>query len=107
MYCYNCGQKIDDNAEICINCGVRVNKIRKNTEYNVFAIIGFFLSFFMVITSLIISIIGYKKSKALDGQYKWFAIAGIIISSVKLAIILFYIFIYVLVALIFLNAGVV
>ena len=26
MYCINCGNKIDDNAYICVNCGVLVNK---------------------------------------------------------------------------------
>lgn len=26
MYCFNCGNKIDDKAYVCVNCGVLVNK---------------------------------------------------------------------------------
>jgi uncharacterized membrane protein YvbJ len=26
MFCKNCGQKIDDNADICIHCGVATDK---------------------------------------------------------------------------------
>lgn len=29
MYCINCGNKIDDKAYICVNCGVLVNKKRR------------------------------------------------------------------------------
>ena len=57
MYCSNCGNKVDDNAYVCLNCGVilkkRVNNVKyKNRSTNffglvslVFSIISFVLSF--------------------------------------------------------------
>jgi uncharacterized membrane protein YvbJ len=29
MYCQNCGKEIDDNADICLGCGVRVSPSNK------------------------------------------------------------------------------
>ena len=26
MFCYNCGKEVDDNAVICVNCGVALKK---------------------------------------------------------------------------------
>lgn len=58
MYCRNCGNKIDDNAYICVNCGVLVNKKhhnKRNTFYkrdNTFGIIGIFLGSLSLILSL-------------------------------------------------------
>lgn len=57
MYCSNCGNKVDENAYVCLNCGVilkkRVNNVKyKNKNNNffgivslVFSIISFVLSF--------------------------------------------------------------
>ena len=62
------------------------NKGNKNS--NVIAIIGFILSFFIGLAGLICSIIGLVKSKELkDG--KAFSIAGIIISSLRIALTIF------------------
>ena len=59
---------------------------KKNT--NVIAIVGFVLSFFIGIAGLICSIIGLNKSKELkDG--KGLSIAGIVISSIRIATSIF------------------
>ena len=58
MYCINCGNKIDDNAYICVNCGVLVNKghrSKKNTLYkssNTLGIISIFLGTFIDISEV-------------------------------------------------------
>ena len=59
--------------------------MENNKKSNTIAIVGFILSFFIAIPALICSIIGLKKSKELNNG-KGFSIAGIIISSVKIAL---------------------
>ncbi len=88
MYCQNCGEQIDDNAEICIHCGVRVKRDSySQKDQNILAIIGFILSFFISIAGLICSIIAYRNREEYRHNYKNFAIAGIAISSIVLAFI--------------------
>ena len=58
---------------------------KKNS--NVIAIVGFILSFFIGLAGLICSIIGLIKSKELNSG-KAFSIAGIIISSLRIALTL-------------------
>ena len=53
-------------------------------ERNIFAIIGFILSFFIALSGLIFSIVGLKKSK-ITNSGKGLSIAGIIISSIIIA----------------------
>jgi len=33
-YCYKCGSEIDEDAEICIKCGVRQPLVSTNKSYN-------------------------------------------------------------------------
>ncbi len=93
MFCVNCGNEINDNAVICPHCGVATSNFgavgkaaEPKKESNVLALVGFILSFFVAIAGLICSIIGYRRSvnNGLDG--KGFAIAGIVISAVSLAV---------------------
>ena len=89
MYCKNCGKEIDDNAYVCIHCGALVNenKATKNGKLNIFALVGFILSFFFSVPGLVLSIIGYQKADTdYDGNMKNYAKAGIIISIVAFAI---------------------
>ncbi|MDE5721624.1 MAG: DUF4190 domain-containing protein [Clostridia bacterium] len=89
MFCRNCGKEIDDNAAVCIHCGVATGKAQPvSNETNVLAIVGFVLSFFTAIIGLICSIIGYKNSKdpRYNGNGRSLAIAGIIISCVATAL---------------------
>lgn len=92
MYCRNCGKEINDNASVCLNCGASVKPIQK--ESNTMAIVGFILSFFISIAGLICSIVGYRKATKDDLDGKGMALAGIIISSLRLAADLFVVIIY-------------
>ncbi len=46
MFCKYCGAQIDDRAEICPKCGLRVEEQRKSSEIDApnagFAVLGFF-----------------------------------------------------------------
>ena len=93
MFCKNCGSQIDDKAVICPHCGVAVRgSIAQSEGGNTMAIVGFILSFFVAIAGLICSIIGYKKSKNEGAPHKGFALAGIIISSVSMALAVIIVF---------------
>lgn len=35
MYCYNCGNEIDDKAVICIHCGVETKNMKSVTDKNI------------------------------------------------------------------------
>lgn len=93
MYCYNCGKQIEDNAVICIHCGVEVARavgtVAGGQIYNEqnrvrgFSIAGFVLSFFgwLSILGLLFSCIGYKKSvEQKNSTSIELAISGILIS---------------------------
>ncbi len=85
-YCKNCGNEIDENAVVCPKCGAPTAKPSYEKQTNTIAIVGFILSFFIAIAGLICSIIGYKKSRELDGKGKGFALAGIIISAAEIVL---------------------
>lgn len=93
MYCKNCGTQIDDNASVCIHCGAAVKPMYEQppqqvpVESNTIATVGFILSFFVALVGLICSIIGLKRSKELNGNGRGLAIAGIVISSVEIFIV--------------------
>ena len=70
--------------------------MEENKKSNTIALIGFMLSFFFGIIGLIFSIIGLKKSKELNGG-KCFSIAGIVISSIKIALGILLISLFILV----------
>ena len=76
--------------------------MENNKKTNTIAIIGFIASFFTFIIGLVLSIIGFSDSKRMDGEGRGLALAGIIISAVKIGIIIIQI---VLVICIFLFVG--
>ena len=82
MFCRNCGKEINENASICLNCGASVKPVAKDS--NSMAIVGFIMSFFVSIAGLICSIVGYRN-----------ALAGIILSAIRLAFDLFIAIIYI------------
>lgn len=60
MYCTNCGNKVDENAYICVNCGVilkKENNVNKSTKKknnnNVTGIVSIIFGVIAVILSLL------------------------------------------------------
>ena len=58
----------------------------RNRTVNRYAVIGFILAFIISVIGLALCIVGFIKSKNLDGDGRGLAKAGIIISSVALAL---------------------
>lgn len=95
-FCENCGRKLNGETT-CSNCN---GKIEENNQTNICAIVGFILSLVSIcccgMTSLIsfgFSIVGLLNAKNYnDNTGKGFAIAGIVISSIFVVLlIIFYI----------------
>lgn len=96
-YCSNCGSQIPNGSNFCTSCGQPVNggsqydsyqqPVQNNEGSNGYAIAGLICSLFVgSITGLIFSSIGLNKSKS-TGQGKGLAIAGIVISVVRLVLL--------------------
>lgn len=102
MYCRNCGKEIGNDSSACIHCGASVTQTPTRKESNTLAIVGFVLSFFITIAGLICSIIGYRNAHNNDVDGRGLALAGIIISAMKLAgeVLLIIIYIGLIIALI-------
>ena len=107
MLCKNCGKEIDDKAVICINCGCAVDqqfeKIQKRVpneadKVSVLSILGFCLALvgwavygvgiFLEIAALVMSIIGVVNANKTGKKLKGLGVAGIIISSILIGLIL-------------------
>ena len=99
MFCKNCGKEIDDNATVCVYCGVATGKqatvLEESKKANGFGIAGFVVSlvslwlgmYFMIasIVGLVLSIVGMvmaKKCTSCNGL----AIAGLVIGIISLVI---------------------
>ena len=64
MFCNNCGKEIDNKAEICANCGVRVKEvpIAERQEYKESkTALGFWLGVLIGLIGLIIGICSYPE----------------------------------------------
>ena len=89
-YCPKCGTQLNDGDEYCSHCGNKLGEIESRAEArtrrNVVAIVGFIMAFAVPIVGLVLSIIGLKRSKELNGDCKQFALAGIIGSIVMMVI---------------------
>ena len=60
--------------------------VNQSSQSNDMAIAGFILSFFVAALGLVFSILGFQRSKELNGSGKGLAVAGIIISSISIVI---------------------
>lgn len=95
-YCGHCGAELLDEAVICPKCGCPVGGANnmyaksKSNSWNALAVAGFVLSFFMAIVGLILSIVACKQIRDSGEKGKGLAIAGIVISSIIMAILTFY-----------------
>lgn len=96
MFCKNCGKEIDNNADVCIYCGVKVDKSEADArKINAFGIAGFvvaLLSLWLGVYFCIASIIGLVLSGVGMGMSKkcnscnGLAIAGLVIAIISLVV---------------------
>lgn len=100
IICKNCSVQYDTvEGMYCPNCGTLNNNIQApSNQTNGFCIAGLILSFFSSILGLIFSLIGLNKIKKTQEQGKGIAIAGIIISVIKLVAIVGMIFFFLIFA---------
>ena len=85
-FCGNCGKKLNEGQDVCLNCGTIVNKPKKNDK---FAIAGFVLGLTSIITWLL-PLVGYPtticgivfSAKGLKSNNKNKALAGLILSII-------------------------
>lgn len=98
-YCSHCGHEVADNAIMCIHCGCSLDgRPAQNAPLDPLSIIGFVVSFFNPVVGLILSLIAHGNVKQQDNKLnKNFAKAGIIISSVELALIVLAVIFWVLI----------
>ena len=116
MYCFHCGKQVAENAAHCPHCGTKLKDAEQekdeffdpppaytppaytppaytqpsnqSNKQNGFALAGFILSFFTILTGalgLIFSIIGLVRAKH-GYNRREMAIAGIVISGIMLVI---------------------
>ena len=103
MYCNKCGAEIDDQAVVCVKCGCAVGNVVKTqsndgktnsasvTSFIISLVCLFFcwtgfLSVMGGVASVILAIIGLKKTSTSDEKGKGFAITGLILGIILLAI---------------------
>lgn len=73
MYCINCGNKIDDNAYVCVNCGVIVGKkgyvksMKRCSNSNITGIVSIVVS----IISLVLSLSCFFRDISSVGMYTY------------------------------------
>lgn len=98
MYCFKCGQQIDDNTNVCPYCGAyqtthTTNTNQSSSQYNLMCIIGFALSCISLlinpygifaITGIVLSIIGLVNARKRNENGRVFAILGIVIGAAAL-----------------------
>lgn len=103
-FCTNCGKELGENDNACANCGTFVNDnkqvvsemIQKPSGMtNGFSIAGFVLSIISILScgttsvlGLVFSIIGLVNVKKYNNNGKGLAIAGIVISSIGLLMLI-------------------
>ena len=64
MYCSNCGQKVDDNAVVCVNCGCAINKPAntKKEHGESKALLGVIAALFLGLIGLLIGVLAYPDN---------------------------------------------
>lgn len=98
-YCTHCGKELFDDAVRCPMCGqfcpdAMQSDAQNDVKWNSYAIGGFITSFLFSIVGLVLSIIGYRQCKKNNEKGGAFALAGIIISSVIIAVYLIIVLFY-------------
>lgn len=86
-YCGECGQKLNEKENFCSDCGHNIKDSKTITNQNKTnqpSLIGFICSFFLTVTPIILCIVGLVQTKQSKEDGKGFAIAGLIISVIKI-----------------------
>ena len=94
MFCANCGKEIDDNAYVCINCGVAVANTKppgKDSPSFFYSVMGFFFPVIGLILCLV-----FENSKPLTAKaFRNGAIWGFVLHCVLVAlVVIFYALIF-------------
>ena len=109
MYCQNCGKKLHDSAVICPQCGVAVGRgvhVAAPGKINGMGLAGFVLSLaavlvlalfhsafcaVIVLPAFALSLCGTMQRRAEPREYggKAFAVVGLVVSAILLAVYLF------------------
>ena len=95
-FCRNCGQEVNENAYVCIHCGVLIQNIpvvkeKEPNDGTTLGIIGLCFALFIPIVTWIVSGIGFSQAKQADNKNaKTMNLIALIASSV--AAIFYFIF---------------
>ena len=96
-FCQKCGKEINEGENYCADCKNTITAPDKSNE-NGIAIAGFVCALIgFNIVGLILSIIGLSNTKKYNAKNKGFAIAGIIISIIKIILLIFIVTLLVLI----------
>ena len=93
-YCVHCGEQIADESVFCVHCGRMVSSAPLNGKpakksLNIICLLGFIFTFISTTIGLILSIIGFCQTKNTDDKTgRSLALAGIIISSVAIGLVI-------------------
>ncbi len=93
MFCPNCGREILNNADVCLGCGVSLDKLMKKDEGKVSA--GWWwLGFFFPYVGLFVWIFSLDSAPKKAKKCGWGALFGTIIPAVLT--VLFYVVCFVI-----------
>lgn len=104
-FCSSCGREVGENYNVCPNCGFNLNPSSSEVLYNntptygeptkklnMMALLGFIFTLTTgPILGLVFSIVGLVQASKRNETGKGFAIAGIVISSLYILAIVFFI----------------
>ena len=89
MFCYNCGNQVDDNAVVCVHCGCQLKEIKSNSSHNESKSgIGVLMALFLGVVGLIVGICIFPKRTI---ARKTFFYGWIVTFLITLAIKIFFI----------------
>ena len=92
MFCWNCGKEIDDNAYVCIGCGVLVKKEETRPKFYKAAFVLGILSLCIPMHGFILGVIGLPM--AIISKRK----SAIVMNAIGIAIWLLFIALYIVLA---------
>ena len=87
MYCSNCGNKLNDNDDVCLKCGVMVNKGTNNKVEDKPLVILNILSFLYPLVGLILYLSMKKSTPNRAKKCGKYALIGTIVSVVIFIIV--------------------